>query len=93
MGFVEQAHRRRQAGRICQLSARVGERIQVIAYLLNVRCRTRIASRVLCLEVEQVDQRCLRTLNLRRQHRLLADEGVDEPVERRHHLPRQPQSG
>ena len=42
-----------------------------------------------CLVCEQVHQRRLRSLDLRRDHGLLAHERVDEPLERRHHLARE----
>ena len=38
------------------------------------------------LEGQQVDEGRLGSLDLRREHGLLADEGVEEPVERRDHL-------
>ncbi len=41
---------------------------------------------LLGLEREEVDQGRLRALDLRGEHGLLADERVDEPVERRDHL-------
>ena len=78
--LVEQAHRQRQLRRVCQLRSREVEGIEIVADLLDVRAlRTFVA---LGLEGEEIDEGRLRALDLRGDYRLLADEGVDEPVER-----------
>jgi hypothetical protein len=85
--------RRIESGRpfgIRELRARVGERVEVVAHLLDVGVgRGALLGAVLGLEREQVDEGRLRALDLRREHGLLADERVDEPVERGDHLPSQ----
>ena len=90
MGVAEQPHRERQTLWIAELAARIGKRLKVIANLLDVggrwprshrRCRS-----LFSLKREEVDQRCLRAFDLRRQYGFLADERVDEPLERRYHL-------
>lgn len=48
-----------------------------------------LPSRYLCLERERVDERGLGAFDPRRDDRLLADERVDEPIERRYHLARE----
>ena len=83
----EQAHRERQALRISELGARVGERVEVVADLLDVGVgRGALLGALVRFEREEVDERRLGPLDLRGEDGLLADEGVDEPVERRHHL-------
>ena len=87
MRLAQEAHRERQALGIGELGARVGERVEVVADLLDVGVgRGTLLCAILGLEREQVDEGRLRSLDLRREHRLLADERVDEPVERRDHL-------
>jgi hypothetical protein len=63
-----------------------GERLEVVADLLNIRVR---GCAVSGLEGEEVDQGRLGTFDLRGEHRLLADERIDEPVERWHQLARE----
>jgi hypothetical protein len=88
--LVQEAHRKRQALGVGELRACVGERVEVVAHLFDVGvgCGAAFAA-VLGLEREQVDEGRLRSLDLRREHGLLADERVDEPVERGDHLPGQ----
>ena len=78
MGFVEEPHRKRQPVRVAELATGVGKRLKVVADLLDVCVRGRA---VVCLEGEEVDQGRLSTFDLRGEHRLFADERVDEPVE------------
>jgi hypothetical protein len=90
VGLVQESHRQGQAPRIRELRTRVGERVEVVAHLLDVGAgRSPRLGTVLGLEREQVDEGRLRALDLRRDHGLLAHERVEEPVERRHHLPGQ----
>ena len=88
--LAQEAHRKRQALGIGELGARVGERVEVVANLFDVGVG---GGALLCaglgLEREQVDERRLCSFDLRREDGLLAHEGVDEPVERRNHLPGQ----
>ena len=90
MGFVEETHREWQPLRIAELTTRVGERIEVVTDLLDVRTRR---PALLGLERQEIDQGRLSAFDLRGQHRLLADERVDEPIERRHHRARQVEPG
>src|SRR5690606_22833602 len=60
------------------------EAVKVVADLLDVSALCAFVA--LGLEGEQIDEGRLRALDLRRDARLLADERVDEPVERRDHL-------
>jgi hypothetical protein len=64
----------------------ISGRLEVVADLFDISVRPVFALR---LKGEEVDERRLRSLDLRRDDRLLADERVDEPVERGHHLSRQ----
>ena len=88
MGLVEQAHRERQPRWVGGLLAGEGQRVEVVADLLDVRVRRRRITPILRLGlvVEEVHERRLRPLDLGREHRLLAHERVDEPVERGDHL-------
>lgn len=65
----------------------MGEGFEVVAHLLDVGVgRGNRRGALLGLEREQVDEGRLRPLDLRREHGLFADEGVEKPVERRNHL-------
>ena len=87
MRLVQEPHRERQTLGSGELGARVGERVEVVAHLLDVGVRRgALRGARLGLEREQVDERRLRALDLGGQHRLFADERVDEPVQRRDHL-------
>ncbi len=85
MRSIEQAHRERQPFSAAKLFSRVRECVDVVAHFLDVRSRRRIVF-ALRLECQQVDQRGLRSLDLRRDHGFLPDEPIDEPVDRRDHL-------
>src|SRR5579871_220599 len=78
MRLVHQAHGQRQPVDATQLPPGVLDRIQVVADLLHGRAKPGI---LLGLVLEQIDQSRLRTFNLRGDDRLLAHEGIDEPVE------------
>jgi hypothetical protein len=87
MRLAEKAHRERQAPGRSDLLARVCERFEIVADLLDVgigSCARRFA--LLGLEGEEVHEGRLRPLDLGGQDRFLADERIDEPVERRDHL-------
>jgi len=72
MRLAEEAHRERQALGIGELGARVGERVEVIAHLLDVGVgRGALLCAILGLEGEQVDEGRLRSLDLRREARPL----------------------
>lgn len=90
MGFVQESHRERQPLRALQLAARVGESVYVVADFLDIvgRC-CRSTGLGACLERQQVHERRLRSLDLRRHNGFFANEGIDEPLDRRHHLPGQ----
>ena len=85
MGFVQQAHGKRQPTLAVDLSAGVAERIEVVADFLDVGIG---GSLLVSLVYQQVDKRCLGSFDLQREDGFFAHEGVDEPVERRHHLAR-----
>ena len=89
--FVQQPHRQRQSRRVGELRSREAEGVQVVADLLDVCAPWPLVA--LGLEGEQIDEGRLRALDLRGDHGLLADEGVDEPIERRHHLTGKLESG
>ena len=87
--FVQEPKGKRQTTFRRKLAARVSKRVEVICHLLDIGVGLGL---FLGFESEKVDERCLRALDLRRDHRLLAHEGVNEPVKRRHHLARQIES-
>ena len=78
MSLVEEPYRERQPSRIAELAAGVGERLKVVADLLDVGVRGRAVVR---FEREEVDQGRLGTFDLRGEYRLFAHERIDEPVE------------
>jgi hypothetical protein len=80
MRLPEAAQAQRQPVVGSHLPASVGERVQVVAPLFDIRIRLRL---LLGLEGQEVDQGRLSSLDLRGKHGLLAAEGIDEPVERR----------
>jgi hypothetical protein len=86
---VEQPHREWWTPRICDLRARIGERVDIVADLFDVGRRASQLVVLSTLEAQEVDESGLGTLDLRGEHGLLPDERVDEPVERRDHLARQ----
>ena len=86
MSAVEQAHRQRWRGGVRELRPGEYERGDVVADLLDVGRRPcGILASLHGLVVEQVYQRGLCALDLGGDDGLLTDEGVDEPVQRRHH--------
>ena len=87
--FVQEPQGKRQTTLRRELAARVGEGVEVVCHLFDIGVGLGL---FLGFESEKVDERCLRALDLRRDHRFLAHEGIDEPVERRHHLARQIES-
>ena len=90
MRLAQDAHRERQGVRVGELRARVGERVEVVAHLLDVCVgRGALVGALLGLERKQIDEARLRAFDLRREHGFFADECVDEPIPRRDHLPGQ----
>ena len=83
--LIEQSHREWQPFSTAKLFSRVRECVYVVAHFLDVRSWRRIVF-ALRLECQQVDQRGLRSLDLRRDHGFLPDEPIDEPVDRGDHL-------
>jgi hypothetical protein len=89
MRFVQEPHGKRQATLRLELAARVGKGVEVVRDLLNIRVGVRV---FLGFECEKVHERRLSTFDLRRYHSLFPHEGIDEPIERRHHVTRQVES-
>jgi hypothetical protein len=84
--LVQQSHRERHTAPGRELAAGVGERTEIIRDVFDIGIGCGV---LLGLESEKVDEGSLRTLDLRRDHCLLAHEGVDKPIERGHHLARE----
>ncbi len=87
MGFIDQPDRQREPSGISKLAPSEGQRIQVIANLFYVsRWRRDV---IVGFVAQKVHQRGLCPFDLRRKDRLLAHEGVDEPIKGWHHLARE----
>ena len=94
MGLVEEAHRQREPVGVRKLRPRIAESVEIVADLFDISGRlnrvSRPADRVLLgLEGQEIRERRLRSFDLGGEDGFLANEGVDEPIERRHHFPRQ----
>ena len=90
VGFAQQAHAERQPIRIRKLPASVRDGSHVVADLLDIVGSFGATGRFIG---DDVRQRGLRALDLRGDHRLLADEPVEEPVRIRHHRSRYGKAG
>lgn len=81
MRLVQKSHRDRQAARVRQLGSGISLRFAMVAHSLDVGVRRSIPlRRSLGFERQEVDERPLRSRDLRRQSRLSPDERAAERV-------------
>ena len=86
VGIAQQAHADRQARRVTQIVLHQPECPQVIGHFFDV---VGIADGKASLFVKEVDQCCLRALDLGSQQGFLTDGAIEQPIHRRHQ-PRHP---
>jgi len=85
--LVQEAHREREAFRVPQLATRVGEGVHIVADFPDIVGGAGGGAALGAgLERQQIHERGLRSLDLRRHDGFLANERVDEPFDRGHHL-------
>ena len=88
MRFVQETHRKRQAARVGELLHRERQSLEVVGDLSQVlggMAFRDVSIGRFGFGGQQVDERGACSLDLGRENRFLADEGVEEPVQRRNH--------